>query len=318
MPHHLLPQTRVFVAGHKGLVGSALVRALARNGHENVLVADRSECDLCDQQSVNRWFREQRPEVVILAAGKVGGIHANNTYPAEFLYQNLLIHAHVIEASRQNDVSRLLYLGSSCIYPKECPQPIKEEYLLTGPLEATNEPYALAKITGIRMCDSYRRQYGCDYFSAMPTNLYGPNDNFDLENSHVLPALMRKFHEAKVEGRQDVEIWGTGEVYREFLHVDDLAEACLFLTDQFEGQGHINVGTGVDLTIRELAETMRDIVHPAANLCWNTSMPDGTKRKLMDSTKIHELGWKHRINLREGIEATYAWFLENVAESAVN
>ena len=317
MPEKISPAARIFVAGHRGLVGSALVRRLASEGYQNILTATRDECDLCHQQSVQQYFERQNPEVVLLAAGKVGGIYANNTYPAEFLYENLLIHANVVHASWQYGVRRLLYLGSSCIYPRECPQPIKEDYLLTGPLEPTNEPYALAKITGIKMCDSYRRQYGCDFFSAMPTNLYGPHDNFDLKNSHVLPALMRKFHEAKVEGRAEVEVWGTGNVRREFLHVDDLADACIFLTRHFEGTGHINVGTGEDLTIRELAETIREIVYPEAEIHWNTSMPDGTQRKLLDVSRLHDLGWKHSISLRDGIQATYQWFLSNVAGQAV-
>lgn len=257
-----------------------------------------------------------RPEVVLLAAGKVGGIYANDHYPAEFLYENTMIHANVIHASWQFGVRRLLYLGSSCIYPKACPQPIREEYLLTGPLEPTNAPYALAKISGIKMCDSYRRQYGCDFFSAMPTNLYGPCDNFDLQTSHVLPALIRKFHEAKTQGQAEVEVWGTGTVRREFLHVDDLAGACLFLLKNFRGTGHINVGTGEDLTIQELAESVRDVVYPEARLKWNTEMPEGAPRKLLDVSKIQELGWRHSIELKDGLRSAYQWFLNHVAEPA--
>ena len=261
-------------------------------------------------------MREHRPEVVLLAAGKVGGIYANDHYPAEFLYENTMIHANVIHASWQVGVRRLLYLGSSCIYPKACPQPIREEYLLTGPLEPTNEPYALAKISGIKMCDSYRRQYGCDFFSAMPTNLYGPCDNFDLQTSHVLPALIRKFHEAKTQEQAEVEVWGTGTVRREFLHVDDLAGACLFLLKNFRGTGHINVGTGEDLTIRELAESVREVVYPEARLKWNTKMPEGAPRKLLDVSKIQELGWRHSIELKDGLRSAYQWFLNHVAEPA--
>jgi GDP-L-fucose synthase len=317
MPYSLSPQTRIFVAGHLGLVGSAVLRRLEKGGFQEVLTASRSECDLCNQADVQSWMESHRPEVVLLAAGKVGGIYANDHYPAEFLYQNIMIHANVIHASWKADVKRLLYLGSSCIYPKACAQPIKEEYLLTGPLEPTNEPYALAKISGIKMCDSYRRQYGCDFFSAMPTNLYGPHDNFDLKTSHVLPALIRKFHDAKVEGRSEVEVWGTGQVRREFLHVDDLADACLFLLEHYEGGGHINVGTGEDLTIHALAEQVREVVFPEASLKWNTAMPDGTPRKLLDISRLADLGWKSEVDLRAGIESTYQWFLGQVEKSAV-
>lgn len=317
MPYSLSPQTRIFVAGHRGLVGSAVLRRLEKGGFQQVLTASRTECDLCNQADVQSWLESHRPDVVLLAAGKVGGIYANDHYPAEFLYQNLMIHANVIHASWKAGVKRLLYLGSSCIYPKACAQPIKEEYLLTGPLEPTNEPYALAKISGIKMCDSYRRQYGCDFFSAMPTNLYGPNDNFDLKTSHVLPALIRKFHDAKVEGRSEVEVWGTGQVRREFLHVDDLADACLFLLEHYEGGGHINVGTGEDLTILELAEQVREVVFPEASLKWNTAMPDGTPRKLLDTSRLADLGWKSEVDLRSGIESTYQWFLSQVEKSAV-
>jgi len=309
------PDDRIFIAGHRGLVGSALLRRFAAAGYRNLLVAGRDTCDLCRQDQVEKWFAEQRPDVVVLAAGKVGGIHANATYPAEFLHQNLLIHAHVIHAAWQTKVRRLLYLGSSCIYPRDAEQPIREESLLTGPLEGTNEPYALAKIAGIKMCDAYRKQYGCDFFAAMPTNLYGPNDNFDLRSSHVLPALIRKFHEAKLEGRQEVVVWGTGTVRRELLHVDDLADACLFLLERYDQGGHVNVGLGQDLTIRELAETVASIVHPTATLVWDTSMPDGTPRKQLDVSRIQALGWKHRIALVDGIRETYDWYRKRPAEA---
>lgn len=312
----LRPNDKIFIAGHRGLVGSALVRRFREAGFANLLVATRQECDLTRQDQVEKWFGKHRPDVVVLAAGKVGGIHANNSLPAEFLHQNLLIHAHTVHAAWQTQVRRLLYLGSSCIYPRDCPQPIQESALLTGPLEATNEPYALAKIAGIRMCDAYRRQYGCDFFSAMPTNLYGPNDNFDLKHSHVLPALMRKFHEAKLEGRKEVVVWGSGTVRREFLHVDDLADGCLYLLKHYVDGGHINVGTGEDLTIRELAELVAEIVYPEAQIVWDRSMPDGTPRKLLCVDRMHALGWKHRVDLRTGIQSTYEWFLQQDSAAA--
>jgi GDP-L-fucose synthase len=300
---------RIFVAGHRGLVGSALLRHLRAEGYENLLTATRQQLDLRDQAAVNYWFRANRPDYVFLVAGTVGGILANSTRPAEFLYDNMMIHATVVHAAHLYEVRRLLYLGSSCIYPRECAQPIKEEYLLSGPLETTNEAYALAKIAGIKLCQTYRRQYGCDFISAMPTNLYGPFDNFDLNSSHVLPALMRKFHDAKVAGVDEVVIWGTGTPRREFLHVDDLADACVFLMNSYQDPQHINVGTGEDLSIRELAELVRDIVHPPARLIFDTSKPDGTPRKLLDVTKLHDLGWRHSIDLAEGIASTYEWFL---------
>jgi GDP-L-fucose synthase len=302
---------RVFVAGHRGLVGSAIVRRLEAEGLSNVETATREQLDLRDQAAVNYWFRANRPEYVFLVAGTVGGILANSTRPAEFIYDNMMIHATVVHAAHLFPVKRLLYLGSSCIYPRDCPQPMKETHLLSGPLEPTNEPYAIAKIAGIKLCQAYRKQYGCDFISAMPTNLYGPNDNFDLASSHVLPALIRKFHDAKEEGRREVTIWGTGEPRREFLHVDDLADACLFLMRRYDEAGHINVGTGEDLTIRELAETVRDIVHPGATLVFDATKPDGTPKKLLDVSRLHALGWRHRIPLREGIESSYRWFLEN-------
>jgi GDP-L-fucose synthase len=300
---------RIYVAGHRGLVGSGIVRRLRAEGFENLLTATRSELDLRDQSAVNDWFRRHRPEYVFLVAGTVGGILANSTRPAEFIYDNLMIHATVVDAARLHRVRRLLYLGSSCIYPRECPQPIREEYLLTGLLEPTNEPYAIAKISGIKLCQAYRRQYGCDFISAMPTNLYGPHDNFDLQSSHVLPALIRKFHDAHAEGRDEVTVWGTGSPRREFLHVDDLADACLFLMRHYDGDEHINVGTGEDLSIRELAETIREAVAPGVRLVFDTSKPDGTPRKLLDVGRLHALGWRHRVDLAEGIRSTYDWFL---------
>jgi GDP-L-fucose synthase len=302
---------RIFVAGHGGLVGSAIMRRLDSDGCADVLTATRDQLDLRDQAAVNYWFRANRPESVFLVAGTVGGILANFTRPAEFIYDNMLIHATVVHAAHVYGVKKLLYLGSSCIYPRECPQPIREEYLLTGPLEPTNEAYAIAKIAGIKLCQSYRTQYGSNFTSAMPTNLYGPNDNFDLTSSHVLPALIRKFHDAKERGVREVVIWGSGTPRREFLHVDDLADACLFLMANYDGAEHINVGTGEDLTIRELAELVAAIVHPAATLAFDRSKPDGAPRKLLDVTRLHALGWRHRIALRAGIEQTYAWFLEH-------
>ena len=306
----------IFVAGHRGLVGSAVLRRLEAGGYANVLTATRAQLDLRDQAAVNRWFRDHRPRFVYLVAGTVGGIMANSTRPAEFIYDNLMIHGTVVEASYRSGVEKLLYLGSSCIYPRDADQPMTEDALLTGPLEPTNEPYAIAKIAGIKLCQSYRTQYGANFISAMPTNLYGPNDNFDLQSSHVLPALMRKFHDAKVNGVDEVEVWGTGNPKRELLHVDDLADACTFLMDQYEGEQHINVGTGIDLSIRELAETVRDVVHPAAELVFDTSKPDGAPRKLLDVSRINALGWKATIELREGIASTYGWFLAHTPRDA--
>jgi GDP-L-fucose synthase len=305
------PSSRVFVAGHRGLVGSAIVRRLAELGYANVLTATREELDLRNQAAVNAWMREQRPEYVFLVAGTVGGILANSTRPAEFIYDNLMIHATMVHAAHLVGVNKLLYLGSSCIYPREAAQPMREEALLTGALEPTNEPYAVAKIAGIKLCQAYRRQYGCDFISAMPTNLYGPHDNFDLNSSHVLPALIRKFHDARMQQREQVTIWGTGSPRREFLHVDDLADACVFLMERFSAADHINVGTGEDLTIRELAGVVRDVVHPAARLVFDPSKPDGMPRKLLDVSRLHALGWRHRIGLRDGIAGTYDWFLKN-------
>jgi GDP-L-fucose synthase len=305
------PNARVYVAGHGGLVGSAVVRRLQADGFRNLLTATRDQLDLRDQAAVNYWFRANRPEFVFLVAGTVGGILANSTRPAEFIYDNMMIHATVVHAAHLYGVKKLLYLGSSCIYPRECAQPIREEYLLTGLLEQTNEPYALAKIAGIKLCQAYRKQYGHDFISAMPTNLYGPFDNFDLQSSHVLPAMIRKFHDARVEGRPEVVLWGTGSPRREFLHVDDLADACLFIMRRYDEAEHINVGTGEDLTIRELAERVKDVVHPQARLVFDPSKPDGTPRKLLDVGRLQRLGWRPRIGLRDGVAATYAWFLEN-------
>lgn len=303
-------ESRIFVAGHRGLVGSAVVRALESAGHTRILTATRHELDLRDQSAVNTWFTANRPEYVYLVAGTVGGIWANSTRPAEFLYDNLMIHATVVHAAHQTGSTKLLYLGSSCIYPRMATQPITEDQLLTGPLEPTNEGYALAKIAGIKLCQTYRTQYGSDFISAMPTNLYGPGDNFDLESSHVIPALMRKFHDAKLAGRGEVEIWGTGSAMREFLHVDDLASACLFLMEHYSGAEHVNVGTGIDLSIRALAEAVRDVIYPKAELVFDTSKPDGTPRKVLDVSKLHALGWKHSVELRDGLATTYQWFLD--------
>jgi GDP-L-fucose synthase len=311
-----LPRSaRIYVAGHRGLVGSAILRRLRQEGFDSILTATRDQLDLRDQAAVNYWFRANRPEHVFLVAGTVGGILANSTRPAEFIYDNLMIHATVVHAAYLHGVRRLLYLGSSCIYPRECPQPIREEALLTGLLEPTNEAYAIAKISGIKLCQAYRRQYGCDFISAMPTNLYGPQDNFDLQSAHVLPALMRKFHDAKMEGRDEVTVWGTGSPRREFLHVDDLADACLFLMRHYDRDEHVNVGTGEDLTIRELAETIREIVAPGVALTFDPSKPDGMPRKLLDVSRLHSLGWRHRIGLREGIAQTYRWFQEHHQEA---
>ena len=300
---------RIFVAGHGGLVGGAILRRLRQGGYENLLLARRAELDLRDQAAVNTWMTEHRPDYIFLVAGTVGGIMANSTRPAEFIYDNMMIHATVVHAAHLIGVSKLLYLGSSCIYPRNAQQPITEDELLTGLLEPTNEPYAIAKIAGIKLCQAYKRQYGCNFISAMPTNLYGPGDNFDLTSSHVLPAMIRKFDDAKREGRRAVEIWGTGSPMREFLHVYDLADACVYLMQHYEDESHINVGTGEDLTIRALAEMVRDIVHPDADLVFDTSKPDGTPRKVLDVSRLTAVGWKPSICLREGIEETYEWYL---------
>ena len=308
---------RIFVAGHRGLVGSALVRRLEQDGFTNVLTATRDELDLRNQASVTEWFARNRPEYVYLVAGTVGGVHANNTRPAEFIYDNLMIHGTVVHAAYESNVTKLLYLGSSCIYPREAHQPITEDELLTGPLEPTNQWYAIAKIAGVKLCEAYRQQYGCDFISAMPTNLYGPGDNFDLDSSHVIPALMRKFHEAKQDaaGPNEVSIWGTGSAYREFLHVDDLAAACVFLMANYSESQHINVGTGVDMTIRQLAESIQSIVNPGSTLVWDSSKPDGTPRKLLDVSRLSALGWQPSIDLQTGLAETYEWFLNQTASA---
>ncbi|MFM7016579.1 MAG: GDP-L-fucose synthase family protein [Bacteroidota bacterium] len=292
---------RVFVAGHRGMVGSAIVRNLGARGFSNIITRTSSELDLRNQQAVNDFFASEKPEFVFLAAAKVGGIVANNIYRGQFIYENLMIQSNVMHAAYMNGVRKLLFLGSSCIYPKMCDQPIKEAYLLNGCLEATNEPYAIAKIAGLKMAESYKRQYGVNFISAMPTNLYGPNDNYDLKNSHVLPALIRKFYEAKLSQEPVVEIWGTGTPMREFLHVDDLAEACYFLMENYDGEGHVNIGTGVDVTIRELAEKIKEVIGYEGQLVFNTDKPDGTPRKLLDVSFVNNLGWKHTIDLDKGI-----------------
>ena len=303
---------RIYVAGHRGLVGRAILRRLEAEGYRNVLVATRQQVDLRDQAAVNAWFDDHRPEYVFLVAGTVGGILANSTRPAEFLYDNLMIHGTVVHAAYTVAVKKLLYLGSSCIYPRQAAQPIIEESLLGGPLEPTNEAYALAKIAGIKLCQAYRRQYGCNFISAMPTNLYGPGDNFDLTSAHVLPAMIRKFHDAKVEGRSTVEIWGSGSPLREFLHVDDLAEACTFLMDRYSGEDHINVGTGVDVSIRTLAQMVRDVVYPDTELHFDPSKPDGMPRKLLNVDRLEGLGWRASTPLHEGIRSTYRWYVDQL------
>lgn len=296
---------KIYIAGHRGMVGSAVKRRLEADGYTNLVYKTSAELDLRNQQAVAGFFAEEKPDYIFLAAAKVGGILANNTYRAEFLYDNLMIQNNVIDAAYRHGIKKLLFLGSSCIYPKFALQPMKEDALLTGLLEPTNEPYAIAKIAGIKMCDAYRAQYGCNFISAMPTNLYGPNDNYDLNNSHVLPALLRKFHEAKLNNDNAVEIWGTGSPLREFLHVDDLAEACLYLMEHYNDPGHINVGSGVEISIKDLAEMIKEVTGYEGELKWDTSKPDGTPRKLMDSTKINNLGWKPNIELREGIRGVY-------------
>jgi GDP-L-fucose synthase len=301
----LKKESKIYVAGHRGMVGSAIVRRLQDLGYNNIVTRTSSELDLRDQQAVSKFFRDEKPSVVFLAAAKVGGIQANNIYRAEFLYDNLMIQNNVIHSSYQNNVEKLLFLGSSCIYPKHAPQPLKEEYLLTGILEQTNEPYAIAKIAGIKMCESYRRQYGVNYIAAMPTNLYGPNDNYDLNNSHVLPALLRKFHEAKENNSKQVEIWGSGTPLREFLHVDDLADACVFLMNNYDEELFVNVGVGEDISIKDLALMIKEITGYSGDLVFNSSKPDGTPRKLMDVSRLHGLGWKAKISLRDGIQMVY-------------
>jgi GDP-L-fucose synthase len=302
---------KIYIAGHNGMVGSAIVRRLNALGYNNIVTRSRQELDLLDQAAVHQFFESEKPDYVFLAAAKVGGIHANNTYRADFIYQNLVIETNIIHGAYQAGTQGLMFLGSSCIYPRDCPQPIKEEYLLTGPLEQTNEPYAIAKIAGIKLCESFNRQYGTHYTSVMPTNLYGPNDNYDLETSHVIPALLRKTHEAKVNGEAQVVVWGSGKPMREFLHVDDMACACVYLMENKVSDTLINIGTGEDLTIRELAETIKNVVGFSGKLDFDASKPDGTPRKLLDVNKLHELGWRHQYNLADGLRHAYDWFVSN-------
>ena len=298
-------ENKIYIAGHRGMVGSAILRKLQKEGYTNLVVRSSKELNLCDQQAVKEFFEKEKPEFVFLAAARVGGIHANNTFRADFIYQNLMIQNNVIHNAYINKVKKLLFLGSSCVYPKLAPQPLKEEYLLTGLLEPSNEPYAIAKIAGIKMCDAYRAQYGCNFISAMPTNLFGPNDNYDLNNSHVLPALLKKIHEAKKNNSPTVEVWGTGTPKREFLHVDECAEACLFLMQTFNEEGPINIGIGEDISIRDLALLIQKIIGYSGEIKLNATKPDGTPRKLLDVSKINALGWKNKINLEEGIKMVY-------------
>lgn len=309
---------KIYVAGHRGLVGSAIVRNLKSKGYNNIVGRTHKELELTDQQAVRAFFEEERPDVVVLAAAKVGGINANNTTPAEFIYDNMQVQCNVIHCCHQYGVKKLLFLGSTCIYPKMAPQPIPEDALLTGPLETTNEAYAVAKIAGMEMCKFYKRQYGDDFISCMPTNLYGPHDNYDLNGSHVLPAMIRKFHEAKLNHAPSVELWGTGTPLREFLYVDDMADACVFLLENYNGEQHVNIGTGKEITIKELAEMVKKTVGFEGEIIWNDSMPDGTPRKLTDVTKLHSLGWRHKVELEEGIRMAYDWFKENVDHARMN
>lgn len=302
---------KIYVAGHRGLVGSAIVRNLKNNGYNNLLLRTSKELNLTNQADVNQFFETEKPDYVFLAAAKVGGIHANDTYPADFIRDNLQIQTNIIDAAYRNKTKKLLFLGSSCIYPKLAPQPMKEEHLLTGELEPTNEWYAIAKIAGIKMCQAYKKQYGFNAISLMPTNLYGPGDNFNLENSHVLPALIRKFHDAKINKLPEVEVWGTGTPRREFLHVEDMADATVFLMNNYDGEQFVNVGVGEDVSIKELAEIVKQVVGFAGELKFDSSKPDGTPRKLLDVTKLNEAGWQAKINLAEGVKTTYQWFLDN-------
>lgn len=303
---------KIYVAGHRGLVGSAIVRSLEKKGYRNIIGRTHKELDLTNQAAVNEFFEKERPDVVVLAAAKVGGIHANNTYPAEFAYENLQIQCNVIKCCHDYKVKKLLFLGSTCIYPKMAEQPIIEDALLTGALEPTNEAYAIAKIAGLEMCKFFKRQYGDNFISCMPTNLYGPNDNYDLNGSHVMPAMIRKFHDAKVNGVKSVELWGSGTPLREFLYVDDMADACVFLLEKYDGESHVNIGTGKEISIKELAETVKNVVGYEGDIVWNTDMPDGTPRKLTNVDKLHNLGFCHKVELEEGIELSYKWFCENV------
>lgn len=303
--------SKIYVAGHNGLVGSAITRALKQRGFSNLVLKDRKKLDLLDQKATASFFEKEKPKYVFLAAAKVGGIMANNTQPGEFIYENLIVQANVLENARKNGVKKLLFLGSSCIYPRLAPQPIKEEYFLSGPLEPTNKAYAIAKIAGIITCQSYNKEYGTNFISAMPTNMYGPNDNFDLENSHVLPALIRKFHEAKTAGKKEVILWGTGIARREFLHVDDFADASLFLMEKYDDSEIINVGTGKDGSVKELAELVKKITGFTGKIIWDKAKPNGMPRKLLDVSKIHALGWKNKISLENGIKSTYEWYANN-------
>ena len=304
---------KIYIAGHRGLVGSALIRRLEQGGYTNLITRTHAELDLLDQKAVHQFMLDEEPDYIFLAAAKVGGIHANNELRADFIYMNMVIETNVVHAAYKAGVNGLMFLGSSCIYPRECPQPMKEEYLLTGPLEQTNEPYAIAKIAGIKLCESFNRQYGTKYISVMPTNLYGPNDNFDLQSSHVLPALMRKIHEAKVNNDATVPVWGTGNPMREFLHVDDMADGCVFLMEKGIADGIFNIGTGTDVTIREAAETIKVVVGFDGVFTFDTNMPDGTLRKLLDVSRMKELGWTANYSLSDGMKQTYQWYLENVA-----
>jgi GDP-L-fucose synthase len=304
-------KSKIYIAGHRGMVGSAIYRNLAAQGYSNIITRTSAELDLRNQALVNQFFETEKPAHVFLAAARVGGIHANNTYRADFIYENLMIEANIIHAASRNGVEKLMFLGSSCIYPKMAPQPLKEEYLLTGLLEPTNEPYAIAKIAGIKLCEAYRSQYGCNFISVMPTNLYGYGDNYDLNNSHVLPALIRKMHEAKLNNAAEMTVWGTGTPKREFLFADDLAEACTFLMHHYSGEQLVNIGTGEDLSIGDLAQLVKKIVGYQGNIVFDSSKPDGTPRKLMDVSKLHSLGWKHKIELEQGIALAYQDFLEN-------
>ncbi|WAM33651.1 GDP-L-fucose synthase [Caldicellulosiruptor morganii] len=303
--------SKIYVAGHRGLVGSAIVRRLLKENYTNLILKGREEVDLTRQEEVERFFEEHRPEYVFLAAARVGGIYANNTYPAEFIYQNLMIECNVIHSAYKFGVKKLLFLGSSCIYPRDCPQPMKEEYLLSGYLEQTNEAYAVAKIAGLKLCQFYKRQYGANFISCMPTNLYGINDNFDLNTSHVIPALIRKFHEAKINNYPYVEVWGTGKPLREFLYVDDLADACVFLMENYDDELWINVGSGEEISIAELAELIKKVVGYKGEIVFNSKMPDGTPRKLLDTTRLKNLGWQRKVGLEEGLRMTYKWFIDN-------
>ena len=305
-------ESKIYVAGHRGMVGSAIVRKLTELGYENIITAPKNKLNLLDQSEVDTFFQKQKPDYVFLAAAKVGGIKANNDKKADFIYENIMIQSHVIKASKDHEVKKLLFLGSSCIYPKFSEQPIKEEYLLTGTLEPTNDAYAIAKIAGIKMCQSFNQQYGTNFISVMPTNLYGPNDNYDLNNSHVLPAMIRKFHEAKLEGKDKVEIWGTGTPKREFLYVDDLADACIHLMLNYNDSEIVNIGTGQDVTIAELAVGIKNIVGFEGDIYFNTEMPDGTPRKLLDVSKLKDLGWSYKTSIREGIKKTYMDFTKNI------